>query len=168
MEKLTIAQRMEKARKEMEASLNVNVEEKVSVSKRGRKPKKHSKTVAEQNAELRESRKPKVVKEAEGENYEETLIKSLFENDPVIEVEEEVKVEEKPKRERSGTWDYVLEDEIKFFDPECSYEIIKYKPITKDKGLDFDPAPFTEMARLYDETGRYTNYPEGSKPYADF
>ena len=67
--------------------------------------KKYYKSVAEQNAELRESRKTKVVKEKDGLTYEETLIESLFEGDPIVEIkeEEEVKIEEKPKRERSGT-----------------------------------------------------------------
>lgn len=132
--------------------------------------KKYYKSVAEQNAELRESRKTKVVKEKDGLTYEETLIESLFEGDPIVEVkeEEEVEIEEKPKRERSGTWDYVLEDEIKFFDPECSYELTGYLPIDETHSLDFDPAPFMETGRIYTETGAYCQYPQGSKPYNDF
>ena len=65
-------------------------------------------------------------------------------------------------------WDYVLEDEIEFFDPECSYELTGYRPIDETHGLDFDPAPFCEAGRVYTETGHYTEYPSGSKPYADF
>ena len=33
-----------------------------------------------------------------------------------------------------------------------------------EKGLDFDPEPFREIATLYETTGKYTNFPEGSKP----
>ena len=40
--------------------------------------------------------------------------------------------------------------------------------ITKTEGLDFDPAPFCKTGRTYTETGAYTEYPKGSKPYADF
>jgi hypothetical protein len=32
------------------------------------------------------------------------------------------------------------------------------------KGLDFDPTPFCEMGNIYNSTGRYTNFPEGTKP----
>jgi hypothetical protein len=33
-----------------------------------------------------------------------------------------------------------------------------------EKGLDFDPEPFREMAKIFEDTGKYTNFPEGSKP----
>jgi hypothetical protein len=51
-----------------------------------------------------------------------------------------------------------------YFDPELSYELTGYRPITMDKGLDFDPEPFREMAKIYEEKGKYTEFPEGSKP----
>lgn len=123
--------------------------------------------------ELRESRKEKPNEGAFDDNYEQELIKSLFKDDnkkskDTSEVQEpEQVVEEKPKK-RTGEWDYTLDDEIKFFDPECSYELTGYKPITETKGLDFNPDWFTETSRIYDETGQYTEYPKGSKPYADF
>ena len=62
----------------------------------------------------------------------------------------------------------MYDDEIKFFDPECSYELTGYRPISETVGLDFDPAPFCQTGRTYTETGAYTQYPKGSKPYADF
>jgi hypothetical protein len=37
------------------------------------------------------------------------------------------------------TWDVGPNDDVKFFDPELSYYITKYRPINKTKGLDFDP-----------------------------
>lgn len=35
-------------------------------------------------------------------------------------------------------------------------------------GLDFDPEPFTEAARIYSTKGSYTEFPPGSKPYNDY
>lgn len=37
-----------------------------------------------------------------------------------------------------------------------------------EKGLDFDPAPFTESARMYEAKGKYTEYPIKSKPWRDY
>lgn len=136
-----------------------------------RSTKKKSKTAREQYKELRESIKRKNAPNeiAFKENYEEELIKELFKGDPVItQVEENTEKPEQTKRERNGLWDYVLEDEIEFFDPECSYELTGYRPINEHSGLDFDPAPFCETGRTYTETGHYTEYPIGSKPYSDF
>ena len=36
------------------------------------------------------------------------------------------------------------------------------------KGLDFVSAPFTEAGRIYDETGKYSTFREGSKLYDEF
>jgi hypothetical protein len=43
-----------------------------------------------------------------------------------------------------------------------------YKPIDNEHGLDFDPNWFTEAGRTYTEKGSYTEYPAGSKFYADY
>jgi len=37
-----------------------------------------------------------------------------------------------------------------------------------DQGLDFDPEPFQEVARIYEREGVYTKYPKGRKMYDDF
>ena len=37
-----------------------------------------------------------------------------------------------------------------------------------DKGLDFDPIPFQVLAKTYEKTGKYTEFPPQCKPYADF
>jgi hypothetical protein len=39
-------------------------------------------------------------------------------------------------------WDVKKEDKISYFDPELSYELTGYRPITKTKGLDFNPEWF--------------------------
>lgn len=54
-------------------------------------------------------------------------------------------------------WDVKIGDKVSYFDPNLSYEITGYRPITKDKGLDFDPSVFTEAARYYKTHGRYTD-----------
>jgi hypothetical protein len=60
------------------------------------------------------------------------------------------------------------EDGNAFFDPELSYEITGYRPITQTKGLDFDPSPFTEVGRTYDLTKRFNNLPTQSKAFRDW
>lgn len=81
-------------------------------------------------------------------------------------LQEEIKKEKRKKNK--DEWDVKLEDPIEFFDPELSYEIIKYRPITMTKGLDFDPEPFMAVGKVYTETGHYCSYRRGSKLYADF
>lgn len=125
------------------------------------KPKK-TKTVKEKYAEIKESFKPKVKTNVE----EDQLIAELFDLEEQIRSEIEVKTQETNHRE--GLWDFVIEDEIKFFDPNCSYELTGYKPINATEGLDFDPTPFREAAILYETTGAFTRYSKDSKPYIDF
>jgi hypothetical protein len=76
---------------------------------------------------------------------------------------------------REGIWDVTHEqalemckEEVFYFDPELSYETTGYKPITETKGLDFDPAPFTEVGRFKDESGKFTNIPWGTKSHRDW
>ena len=61
-----------------------------------------------------------------------------------------------------------IEEEIRYFDPELSYELTGYHPINMESGLDFDSTPFTEMSRIYLRTEKYTEYPRDCKPYNDF
>lgn len=60
------------------------------------------------------------------------------------------------------------EEGLAFFDPDLSYEITKYRPITATKGLDFDPTPFVEIGVRYDQTGKFCTYPEQSKAFKDW
>jgi len=105
--------------------------------------------------------------------YEEELIKALFEEDrkkqeekkEILELAESISEKTKIHKERPGEeWDVPIDEEIKYFDPELSYELTGYRPITMEKGLDFDPTPFREMAAIYEAEEKYTNYPIGSKP----
>lgn len=111
------------------------------------------------------------------EKYEESLIRQLFEDDIQKRIEKLKDNEEseyyeesatKKHHKRDGDWDVPLDEEILYFDPELSYEITGYRPITMTQGLDFDPTPFKETGEIFDRTGSYTEYPRHSKPYNDF
>ena len=65
-------------------------------------------------------------------------------------------------------WDVPKDQPIEYFDPVLSYELTKYRPIDEERGLDFDPAWFTEARDTKLETGHYTSYYFGSKAYRDF
>jgi hypothetical protein len=60
-------------------------------------------------------------------------------------------------------WDVKLGDPIEYFDPNLSYEITGYRPITEDKGLDFDVTPFIEAGQIKIKTNRYCPHPAGTK-----
>jgi hypothetical protein len=61
-----------------------------------------------------------------------------------------------------------IDEEIKYFDPELSYEITGYRPITMTDGLDFNPEPFRAAAECYEKNKYYTSYLPGSKPYKEY
>ena len=64
--------------------------------------------------------------------------------------------------ESDSEWDVKIDDPIYIFDPELSYELTGYRPITIDKGLDFDPKLFTVAADNYRRNGRYTQFTPGT------
>ncbi len=110
------------------------------------------------------------------ENYEEELIRQLFEEKKKkldsIEVPE---MQEEPRdqiwvhhRRKNAEWDVPIDEEIKYFDSELSYEITGYRPITMDQGKDFDPEPFVEVGKIFQSTGKYTEFPNGSIPNKKF
>lgn len=95
------------------------------------------------------------------------LIESMDSKDNE-EIKEEI-LKQKIERANSLThWDVRKEDKYDVFDPELSYEITGYRPITKDKGLDFDPDWFTEARRNFEKTGKYCPHIPGSKRYDSF
>lgn len=49
---------------------------------------------------------------------------------------------------RDGDWDVPISEDIKYFDPELSYEITGYRPINMTQGLDFDPTPFQATGKF--------------------
>lgn len=107
------------------------------------------------------------------EKSEEDLKRELFSEVKNVETDEEEspyydEIPDVHRKRPDSLWDVILEDEILYFDPELSYEVTGYRPISETEGLDFDPAPFRETGQIYEKTGRYTAYPKGSKPYVDF
>lgn len=109
------------------------------------------------------------------EKYEEDLIKQLFEEkesklksiDTSILQEQEDTIWVHHKR-KNAEWDVPIDEEIKYFDSELSYELTGYRPITMEQGLDFDPTPFRDRAAKYEATGKYTEFPQGTKFHVEF
>ena len=65
-------------------------------------------------------------------------------------------------------WDVKKSDKVTFFDPELSYEITGYRPITQTKGLDFNPEWFTETRKYYETYGKYCPHLPKSKKSDEF
>jgi hypothetical protein len=65
------------------------------------------------------------------------------------------------KRKNKADWDVKIGEDINYFDPDLSYELTGYRPITMTKGLDFDPKLFMETGLTYEETGHYCAYRRG-------
>lgn len=91
----------------------------------------------------------------------------------VLELIEQKKQQKQLKKQETtpkdlNEWDVKLTDEITYFDPTLSYELTGYRPISETEGLDFDPTPFQETGRIYEQTGKYTTYVPGYKLYKDF
>lgn len=131
------------------------------IKKKKGRPKKNTKIVKQANVILQQLLDNPLT-------YDEVV---AVETEVIQEREEEIKEIEKqieeiktPKKD----WDYSIDDEIEFFDPECSYELTGYKPITKTKGLDFNPDWFTETREVFLRTGHYCSYPRKTKAYSEF
>lgn len=67
-----------------------------------------------------------------------------------------------------STWDIPIDQPIEFFDINLSYELTGYRPITKDKGLDFNPDWFTEVRETFLRTGHYCEFRPNTRAYAEF
>ena len=63
---------------------------------------------------------------------------------------------------KKSNYDVPIQEHIEYFDPELSYELTGYRPITKTKGLDFDPKLFTEPADHYRLYNKYTQLLPGT------
>lgn len=71
-------------------------------------------------------------------------------------------------KDDSIIWDVKKDSKIDYFDPELSYEVTGYRPITQTKGLDFDPNWFIETRKVFEKTGKYCSYLPGSKRFDEF
>ena len=96
------------------------------------------------------------------EQNEESLIRQLFEEKEQKQqetVDEDLPYYEEDRnyhKKRLGEWDVPIDEEIKYFDPELSYELTGYRPLTMEQGLDFDPEPFIVPAKTFLKNGSYT------------
>lgn len=97
----------------------------------------------------------------------QTLIEEVKEKS---QVQETIVENVKPIENQIPTieWDYSKDRDIDFFDTRYSYELTGYRPITKDKGLDFNPDWFTEARDTFLRTGHYCQFARNSKAYRDF
>ena len=87
----------------------------------------------------------------------------------IDEVQNEITSQETPVTKNSFTdWDVKLDDPVEYFDPELSYEITGYRPITKTKGLDFNPEWFIETRKYYETHNKYCPHLPKSKKYDEF
>lgn len=167
--KLTAAERLiASARSEIEAKSKPKIDKKKYF---------YNLPINEQYEQIKESKKINLTKGADQDNFEDILKEQLFKEEiearkKALEDKEESEYfadeSDDTKVERAGLWDYSIDDEIKYFDPDKSYELTGYRPISKTEGLDFDPRPFQKTGRTYLETGAYTEYPKGCKPFVDF
>ena len=110
-------------------------------------------------AQAADKKRDKTRKTPTAEEKEKMLFKQMLEYK-----EEPIKQEERVIKSKASEdeWDVKIGDPIEYFDPTLSYELTGYRPITKDKGLDFDPKEFTKAARTYREYGRYTQLVPGT------
>lgn len=94
---------------------------------------------------------------------EKVKSKKITEEEEISELRRQLEIDKKKEKARKNkdSWDVKIGDDIDYFDPELSYELSGYRPITMTKGLDFDPSPFTEAGRIYEETGHYCTYQKG-------
>lgn len=97
-------------------------------------------------------------------------------NDAVNQILNDIKEDEKKEltkiknevKRAHSKWDVPATEQIKYFDPEKSYELSGYIPINNTSGLDFKPEWFTEARDTFERTGHYTQYAQNTKAYADF
>ena len=69
---------------------------------------------------------------------------------------------------RFTDWDVRIGDKIEYFDPDLSYEITGYRPITETQGLDFDPNWFRQAAITKEATGKYSTFEINGPSYVKF
>ena len=101
----------------------------------------------------------------------QTIIEEVQEKERQEDIREAREMVEQFRTERTNSldhWDVRKEDKVEYFDPELSYEITGYRPITKTKGLDFDPSWFTETREYYRQHGKYCPFLPKSKRYDEF
>lgn len=96
------------------------------------------------------------------------LIKEVENKQELIQEQQKQDVIEDIENNLEFIWDFPIGTNIEFFDTNCSYELTGYRPITRDKGLDFNPSWFTEVRESFLRTGHYCQFNRNTKAYRDF
>ena len=112
------------------------------------------------------ARKKKILPEEIQQIIDE--VKTKEQKEDAKEARELVKQIRLDRSNQENHWDIPIGSEITVFDPELSYEITGYRPITQTKGLDFNPEWFIETRKVFEQTGKYCPYLRDSKRYNEF
>ena len=99
------------------------------------------------------------------------IIDEVKEKELQEDIQEARELVQQVRTERANSadyWDVKKEDKIEVFDPNLSYEITGYRPISKTQGLDFDPEWFIETRKQFEKTGKYCPHLPKSKKYNEF
>ena len=99
------------------------------------------------------------------------IIDEVKEKELQEDIQEARELVQQVRTERANSadyWDVKKEDKIEVFDPNLSYEITGYRPISKTQGLDFDPEWFVETRKQFEKTGKYCPHLPKSKKYNEF
>ena len=123
-----------------------------------KKPKPSLDKLIQETAEL--DTKPVKEKRASKEDLAQIELDQMVSYDSTEFKNEEPEEAEVIKSD--SEWDVPIDQPVTYFDPELSYELTGYRPITATKGLDFDPKLFTVAADTYRKNGRYTDFIPGT------
>ena len=99
-------------------------------------------------------------------NEIQQIIDEVKEKDLQEDIQEARELVQQVRAERANSadyWDDKKEDKIEVFDPNLSYEITGYRPISKTQGLDFEPEWFVETRKQFEKTGKYCPHLPKSK-----
>lgn len=108
------------------------------------------------------------ITKAQKEAKKQLADKKLKKSQPKELIEKKPKPQPAKKITYTNDFDVKIGDPIDYFDPELSYELTGYRPITMTEGLDFSLEPFIHTRSVFDSTGNYTTYLPGHKLYNDF
>ena len=101
----------------------------------------------------------------------QSIIDEVKQKEHEEDVQEARELVQQYRTERTNSldyWDVKKEDKVEYFDPNLSYELTGYRPISKTQGLDFDPEWFIETRKEFERTGKYCPYLPKSKRYNEF
>lgn len=99
------------------------------------------------------------------------IIQDIREKEKQEDIKEARELVQQIRTDRTNSldhWDIKKEDKVEYFDPELSYEITGYRPITQTKGLDFNPEWFIQTRKYYEQHGKYCPHLYKSKKYNEF